>query len=179
MSTHAISDTAGRPRAAEAQRLSLVRIVRSEWIKLTSLRSTWGMLLGVFGLIVLTGLIAAATASGDLSSPNGGPQAFGGDDPTQTVLSGANIAVLIVGVLGALIGAREFSSGMINATLTAVPARLPVLWGKLTAAAGLLAPAVLAGVLTAFFGGMAVLDASGGATAGFLDDGVEIGRAHV
>jgi ABC-2 type transport system permease protein len=173
MSTLALSDSSAHPRAAEGPRLSLARVIRAEWIKLTSLRSNWWMLLGVFGLIVLTGLIAAATASGDLSASSGGPEPFGvGDDPTQTVLSGTNIAVLIVGVLGALVGAREYSSGMISATLAAVPTRLPVLWGKLSAAAGLLAPTVLAGVLTAFFGGMAILDAAGKATAGFLDAGV-------
>ena len=62
MSTGTLSDSAGRPRAAEGPRLSLLRVVRSEWIKLTTLRSTWGILLGVLGLIVVTGLIAAATS---------------------------------------------------------------------------------------------------------------------
>ncbi|MFF3988264.1 hypothetical protein ACFY0B_27180 [Streptomyces sp. NPDC001797] len=35
-----------------------------------------------------------------------------------------------VGVLGVLLSAGEYSTGMIRSTLTAVPRRLPVLWAK-------------------------------------------------
>jgi ABC-2 type transport system permease protein len=43
--------------------------------------------------------------------------------------------VLAIGVLGVLLIAGEYSTGMIRATMTAVPKRLPVLWGKYGAVA--------------------------------------------
>ncbi len=107
-----------------------------------------------------------------MTARSGGPPAFGGTDPVSTVLSGANFAVLIVAVLGAIVGAREYSTGMIRTTLAAVPKRLPVLWGKLTTFVGVLAPVALVGVLVSFFAGMAILDAGGAATVSWSDDGV-------
>ncbi len=75
-------------------------------------------------------------------------------------------------VLGAIVGAREYSTGMIRTTLAAVPKRLPVLWGKLATFVGVLAPVALVGVLVSFFAGMAILDAGGAATVSWSDDGV-------
>ena len=80
--------------------------------------------------------------------------------------------LLIVAVLGAIIGAREYSTGMIRTTLAAVPKRLPVLWGKLTTFVVVVAPVALVGVLISFFGGMAILDAGGAATVAWSDEGV-------
>jgi ABC-type transport system involved in multi-copper enzyme maturation permease subunit len=88
------------------------------------------------------------------------------------VLAGANFAVLIVAVLGAIIGAREYSTGMIRTTLAAVPRRLPVLWGKLLTFIGILVPVAVVGVVIAFFAGMQILDAGEAATVAWSDDGV-------
>lgn len=56
------------------------------------------------------------------------------DDATATALSlsvfGTNFAQLALGVLGVLVTAGEYSTGMIRSTLAAVPRRLPVLWSK-------------------------------------------------
>jgi len=46
------------------------------------------------------------------------------------VLTGADLAKLVVAVLGVLIVTGEYSTGMIRSTLTAVPKRLPALWAK-------------------------------------------------
>ena len=40
------------------------------------------------------------------------------------------LAQLAIGVLGVLVITAEYSTGMIRASMTAVPKRLPVLWGK-------------------------------------------------
>ena len=50
-------------------------------------------------------------------------------------LLGVRFGVLAIGVLGVLLIAGEYSTGMIRATMTAVPKRLPVLWGKYGAVA--------------------------------------------
>lgn len=165
--------TTSAATSAGTGRNTLFRTIRSEFIKLTTLRSTWWMVGGLLTLLVLVGLISAATSTGSLESPDSdGGGGFGASDPVSTVLAGANIAVLLVAVLGVLIGAREYTSGSIGLTLTAVPQRRRIVLGKLVAAAGLLIPTALIGVLVAFFAGMAILDGSDAVTVGFGDDGV-------
>jgi ABC-2 type transport system permease protein len=151
---------------------SLPRVFRSEWIKLRTLRSTWIMLAAVVVMLVGIGLIAAATTTGAVSGPEGSNGPAGDSDPVSTVLTGANLAVLLVAVLGVLVGAREYVSGQIRTSLAAVPARLPVLWGKVAALAAVLVPATLAGTVLAYFGGMELLEAGGEVTVSWSDQGV-------
>ena len=154
-----------------APRTSLARVVRSEWIKLRSLRSTWVMLAALFASIVAFGIIASAVASGSVTTPGGAP-AFSGASPVDTVLSGANFGILIVAVMGVLVGAREYSSGLIRTTIAVVPRRWPVLVGKLVTFLGVLLPAVLASVLVSFFAGTAILTAAGVASTTWSAAGV-------
>lgn len=174
MSAATLNPPAVRTHAITAVRTTTPRVIRSEWIKLRTLRSTWLTIGGMLFALVSFGLIAALTASGqvEVAPGQGGPPGFAGADPVATVLAGANFAVLIVAVLGAIVGAREYSTGMIRTTLAAVPRRLPVLWGKLTTLVGVVAPVAVVGVLASFFGGMAILDAGGAATVAWSDDGV-------
>lgn len=152
-------------------RTSVPRVIRSEWIKMRSLRSTWLTLAGLFAAIVAFGLISAAVSSGQVAAPGDGP-AFSGSSPLQTVLAGANFGVLLVAVLGVLVGAREYSSGMIRTSLAAVPKRWPVLVGKVAVFVALVTPVVLAGVLVAFFGGTAILSGAGAASVSWSDPDV-------
>jgi ABC-type transport system involved in multi-copper enzyme maturation permease subunit len=126
------------------------RVLRSEWAKLWSLRSTWITLgLGLVFLIAF-GVISAAHYKSQLNSG----QPLRPDDAGATALSlslfGTNFAQLALGVLGVLVTAGEYSTGMIRSTLAAVPRRLPVLWSK-AAVFGLVALAVATlGVFVAF-----------------------------
>ena len=146
--------------AAGAPRTTLPRVVRSEWIKLRSLRSTWIMLGGLVVSIVAFGLISAAVATGSVSTQGGGP-AFAGASPVDTVLTGANFGIIIVAVMGVLVGAREYSSGLIRTSIAVVPRRWPVLLGKVITFLALLVPAVLVSVLVSFFAGTAILTSAG------------------
>jgi len=159
------------PDGAPTARLTLARVVRSEWIKLRSLRSTWVTLAAVLGVLVGFGLLAATMAGDGAPGGAAGPTA-GPDDPVGTVLAGVDLAVLVVGVLGAVIGAREFGSGQIRTTLAAVPSRLPVLWGKVIALCALLVPVTVGGVLVPFVAGMPILDSQGLPTVSWSDPGV-------
>jgi ABC-2 type transport system permease protein len=174
MSAATLTSPPARTHTVTAARTTTPRVITSEWIKMRTLRSTWLTIGGILFALVTFGLIAALTASGqvEVTGGQGGPPGFAGTDPVSTVLAGANFAVLIVAVLGAIVGAREFSTGMIRTTLAAVPRRLPVLWGKLVTFVGVLTPVALVGVLVSFFAGMAILDAGGAATAAWSDDGV-------
>ncbi|QOV36678.1 ABC transporter permease [Streptomyces ferrugineus] len=118
------------------------RVLRSEWAKLWSLRSTWITLtLGLLFLLAF-GLIAAwQFESGGLDED------FDRSTAVDLSLFGVPFAQLALGVLGVLVTAGEYSTGMIRSTLAAVPRRLPVLWSK-TALFGLVA--LLVGTVGAF-----------------------------
>jgi ABC-2 type transport system permease protein len=134
-------------------------VVAAEWTKFSSLRSTWVTTgVSVF-LLIAFGMIASASVSGDNLSA------------VDLALSGSTLAGLSVGVLGALLGASEYTTGMIRATLAAVPRRLPVLWSK-SLVAGFAALIVMtAGSFAAFALGSAVLNDDVGSVS-LGDDGV-------
>ncbi|MBU2667286.1 ABC transporter permease [Actinoplanes bogorensis] len=134
-------------------------VVAAEWTKFSSLRSTW-ITTGVsVVLLIAFGAIASASFSGDNLSA------------VDLALSGSIMAALTVGVLGALLGASEYTTGMIRATLAAVPRRLPVLWSK-SLVAGLAAAVVMtAGAFAAFAVSSALLNDKVGSLA-LADDGV-------
>lgn len=102
------SGPSGTPAPGQSTgRVSLPRVVASEWTKARSLRSTWLILLiavviGV-GLATLTGWgTSHADASAD-GGFGGGPGGGGGaGDTAATVLSGTSLGALVLGLLGAL-----------------------------------------------------------------------------
>ncbi|PFG33348.1 ABC transporter permease [Sanguibacter antarcticus] len=148
-----------------ASRLSTWHMLRSEWIKLWSVRSTTTMLLVVVAILIGFGALAAAVSTGDVTAADGdgGPGRFA-TDPFSLVMTGSTFAVLLVGTLGALVGAREFTSGMMRTTVSAVPRRLALLGAKAVALTVALLPAVVAGVLGAFWVGMTILSNGGAET---------------
>ena len=152
------------------QRQTLGRAIHSEWIKIRTLRSTWIGLGTVLLILVGIGAIGALLSTGALPDDDG--DGFGGDGPLATVLTGADFAVLMVGVLGALAGAREYSSRMITATVAAVPRRWQVVVSKAVALTAVVLPTALLGVLATFGIGMAILSSGDGATVALTDSGV-------
>jgi len=172
MSTLTVSSEAPTtaPRA-DKPRITNLRVIKAEWIKLRSLRSTWYMMASLFGVIVAFGLLSAAVATGDVSTA-GGPPGFAGLSPVGTVLSGARFGVLLIAVFGVMVGAREYSSGLIRTTLAAVPSRLPVLLGKLTVFVAVVTPVIVSATIVAFLGGTAILTGAGVASATWSDPGV-------
>jgi ABC-2 type transport system permease protein len=156
MSTVTASRLAPDHGAARPVRLTQARVAYSEWIKLRSLRSTWWTL-GIFvvttiGIGVLLSSVAAAHAAAGKHV---------GISVVTLSLYGAYLAPLTIGVLGALAATGEYMTGMIRASLTAVPTRLPVLWAKLGtfAAVGLIISEIA--VFVTFGIGMAILGHSG------------------
>jgi ABC-type transport system involved in multi-copper enzyme maturation permease subunit len=75
----------------------------------------------------------------------------------STSLTGISFAVIAFGVLGVLLMSGEYSTGMIRASLTAVPRRLPVLWGKLAVFAGAIFSTALVASFISFLVGQALL----------------------
>ena len=159
------------PATTTTHHQTLGRATRSEWIKLRTLGSTWIGMGAVVLLLVGLGAIAAAVSTGSVTTQEDGG-GFGNRDPLSTVLTGADFAVLLVGVLGALAGAREYGSRMISATVAAVPRRWQVLVSKIIVLTGVVLPTALIGVLAAFGVGMGILSAGNGATVALTDDDV-------
>jgi hypothetical protein len=132
--------------------VSQARVVVSEWIKFRSLRSTWWSI-GIALLIsVGLGILFSALRGNDIASN-------GGFEPDQTALTlrGFYLAQLAVGVLGVLFITGEYSTGMIRATLSAVPTRVPVWAGKIAIFAAAIFGITLVAAFVAFLGGQAVL----------------------
>jgi ABC-type transport system involved in multi-copper enzyme maturation permease subunit len=150
---------------SHARRVTAWHVLRSEWIKLWSVRSTTTMMLVVVAILIGFGALAASVSTGNVTTGNGdpGPGRLAAD-PFSIVMMGSTFAVLLVGTLGAMVGAREFTSGMIRTSVSAVPRRLAVLVGKAVTLILALLPAVVAGVLGAFWVGMAILSNGGAAT---------------
>jgi len=128
------------------------RVAVSEWIKFRSLRSTWWSI-GVALLISIgLGIVFSALRGHDIEH-NGGFEV----DQTALSLRGFYLAQLAVGVLGVLSITGEYSTGMIRATLSAVPKRVPVWLAKIGVFAAAIFVVTLIAAFIAFFTGQAVL----------------------
>jgi hypothetical protein len=140
---------------ASGLRVTQLRVFASEWTKLRSLRSTrWTMLVTVVLTIGLP-LLGAVITDTHWAHMSASDRA--GRHPLDLALFGTRVAQLAIGVLGVLAISSEYSTGMIRATLGAVPRRLPVLWGKIVIFAAVAFALALPAVLIAFFGSQAIL----------------------
>ena len=128
-------------------RVGFPQAARREWIKLRSLRSTWWMLAltvaGAVGIAVAVGVNTEDAAA----------------DLTNNALAGISLGLLLVGVLGVLAMTGEHSSGMIRATLAAVPNRPLVLAAKAAVFGAVALAAGEAAAFIAFLAGGAALPA--------------------
>jgi hypothetical protein len=145
------------PRLERTGKVTQARVALSEWTKLRSLRSTrWSLLTATVLTIGLPSLFAAilATRWSHLS-----PQERAGHrhHPIDVALAGVNVSQLAIAVLGVLVITGEYSTGMIRASFTAVPRRLPVLWAKTAVYALVAFVLMLPSVLIAFFASQAIL----------------------
>lgn len=117
----------------------LLDVVRGEWTKLWSVRSTAWALLGT--AVALVGLAAVFPATGD-TAPS---------DPIAYGLSGFFQAQLGAAVVGVLAITSEYSTGSIRATLAATPQRLTVLIAKTIVVAVTATAVGIASAFIAFF----------------------------
>ncbi|SDQ43245.1 ABC-2 type transport system permease protein [Curtobacterium sp. UNCCL20] len=106
--------------------LSFPRLVRSEWIKFRSIRSTvWCLAI----LVVVT--IAMAVLIGSALEP-GGPLTTDAANGTLVTINTASVSLtaLVVAVLGVLIITGEYGTGQVRSTFTADPGRTGVVLAK-------------------------------------------------
>jgi len=130
MSTAVATEPHRHATPLREQKLGFGHLLRGEWIKFWSVRSTtWTLsifLIATVGLVVLISL-----AFVNVPSPEeGGPPEGTAGNPLDPLSIAVTLAQLAVAVLGALTITSEYSTGMIRSSLTAVPKRLPMLWSK-------------------------------------------------
>jgi ABC-2 type transport system permease protein len=104
-----------------------VDLLRSECCKLRSVRSTfWTLLAAVVSNVGLAALLAmllpGRISARDLATV----------DPVQVSLAGIHLSQIAFAVLGVLVISSEYDTGMIRASLTAVPQRRSMLTAKVT-----------------------------------------------
>lgn len=147
-------------------------VLRSEWVKLRSVRSSTTTLAAAGAAMFLIGLIFAGILGGVFSAGGGDTASEFANNPAGATLQGTLIAQLIIGVLGVLVITSEYATGLIRSTLAAVPRRLPVLWAKAAVITATTLPVMLVTTLAAFFGGQALIGSGDIATASLGDPGV-------
>jgi ABC-2 type transport system permease protein len=126
---------------------------RMEWLKLRSLRSTWWMLaIYAASMIGLAILALSVLTPGRMS-----PSDLASFDPTEQGFEGGLIGEIITGIVGVLAFTGEYSSGMIRATLAAVPRRPLAFAAKATVLGGAVLASSEVLAFAAFFAGEAAL----------------------
>jgi ABC-2 type transport system permease protein len=144
----------------------LPNLLRSEWAKVRSVRSTYWSLAAAVAAMIGYGAINSAPHAG---------AGHGASDPILTSLSGVLLAQLAIAVLGVLVITTEYSTGMIRSTFAAAPQRHLVIVAK----AGVLGAAAFAvgtvASLIAFLGGQAIMGANGVSLTGALRSVIGIG----
>lgn len=150
-------------------RVTLPRVVQSEWTKLRSLRSTVWSMLSALAFILLFALLIPSLLVSQWSDRK--PEEIATFDATSVSLAGAGIGQLAIGVLGVLLISGEYSTGMIRASLAAVPARVPVLVAKAIVFSVTIFVTTLPALFAAFFIGQSIF-ASKDADVSLSDPGV-------
>ncbi len=153
MSTGALPGLAARSDRSN-ERVTLPRVIRSEWTKLWTLRSTrWSLLLAFVAQAGLGPLIAAIEMARwsqltlqDRLTIN----------PIDHSLGGWHLAQLSVAILGVMTITGEYHTGMIRSSLMAAPKRLPVLWAKLLVFSSVTLVLMLVAAFIGFLGGQAI-----------------------
>jgi ABC-2 type transport system permease protein len=130
-------------------------VLRSEWTKLWSLRSTrWSLLAAVVGMAGL-GMVVAAFRMGHWTHES--LQEHRSFDAIDNGVGGYHLAQLAIGVLGVLVISGEYATGMIRSSFMAVPHRLPVLWAKAAVFAAVTFVLMLVSSFVSFFGVQAIV----------------------
>ncbi len=122
--------TATAPRL-EVAPVTLPKVLRSEWIKFWSLRSSYWVIISTWlAMVFMSGLMGIAAISMSAADDAQAEIEVMGLDATLVLGVAYAMAQLAIAVLGVLIVSGEYSTGMIRSSLAAVPSRLPVLVAK-------------------------------------------------
>jgi hypothetical protein len=136
------------------------RAVHAEWIKISTLRSTWlTALLALASAVTFALLDYHSTAQHWSRWPATERAAY---DPVGAGYSGpVELAILALGTLGVLTAAGEYGTGLIRTTFTATPRRVHVVSAKILIVAGLTAALGEIAAFTIFEAGQHIIAGTG------------------
>lgn len=138
--------------------LSATGILRSEWIKLRSLRSTWWSFGIIVAIQVSIAVLFALTTSPIATQPTT-------QQVTQAAVSISTLGVLfgqlVIAVLGVLVISGEYSTGQIRSSFMSVPNRTPVLAAKALVFAAATFVVALASIVLSYVVTMPILAGKG------------------
>jgi ABC-type transport system involved in multi-copper enzyme maturation permease subunit len=132
-----------------------LNILKSEWTKIRSVRSTYWTLITAAVLTVGLSAIICAVFVAQYSHLK--PSDIAEFDPASTSLTGGVLAQFAVAVLGVMVISGEYATGIIRTSFAAVPQRLNVLGAKVVVFTALTFAVMTAACFTAFFIGQAIL----------------------
>lgn len=165
-----MSAVATRPTSAGTAGVSSAGVLRSEWLKLVTVRSTYWTTAVALLLAAATALLIGV-AFDDASPGAGGAFAVVG------ATGSLSFVALVVGVLGVLAIGGEYATLQIRSSYTAVPARWPALVAKAVVVGawsfvlGLVVTFGSYGIIAALFGGKGIGVPFDGEVAGALVGG--------
>jgi ABC-2 type transport system permease protein len=131
--------------------------LRAEWTKARTMPSTVWLVLGA--VVVTAAIGAAVTAAVNVRECPTPSTCF--EDTPLLSLTGVRAGQVLVLVFAVLAMSNEYGTGMMPTTLTAIPSRLAVLFGKVGVVTGITLGAAAAGVLAAILVGRNVLPGNG------------------
>jgi len=142
-----------------ASKAGFGHLMLAEWTKIRSVRSTaWTLILFVILTVGLTGLFSWVTVANWTGPRAGARDARILADPVGFIFgAGIGLGQLTICVLGVLVISTEYSTGVIRASLLAVPKRLPMLAAKVAVFAVLMVVISEVVAFGSFFVGSAIL----------------------
>jgi ABC-2 type transport system permease protein len=135
------------PTTPVDRHLRISSVLRSEWIKMRTVRSTMWTLVAMAVITIGVAILATVTISGRWNTMSLVDRLT--FDPTRVTLTGLIFSQLVIGVLGVLVMSAEYGTGTIRSTLAAIPNRPLVLAAK---SAVFTAVALVMGELLSFIG---------------------------
>lgn len=105
-----------------------MNLLRSEWLKLWTTRTTWVMLgIALLGEALFAGLYTGLESLAAIEGSPGEPEGL------ETIATGVGLLLVLILVLGVLTITTEFRHGTSSSTFLVAPKRYPVLLAKLGA----------------------------------------------
>jgi ABC-2 type transport system permease protein len=144
--------TSAATSTAATGHASLRSFVNAEWIKFRTVRSNVVAVLAAGAVLVLIGTMFSSLAGSDKTLP---PGATSGTDSLSMSFGAMNLCQLVLGVLGAVFVAGEYSTGMIRSMFTAAGSRSTVLLAKAIVLGGSSCIVMTIASIAVFFTGQA------------------------
>ena len=151
MTTATVPTTTATKRSAA--KVTSRGVINAEWIKFWSVRSTSITLLAAGFATVAFGMIFSAVAESEEAAP--GPASLL-SDPVDIALGGIGLTEMVIGVLGVMFVAGEYSTGLIRTAYAAVGRRGRVIRAKAAVLAASIFGVAIVAVTAAVAAGQAV-----------------------